>query len=93
MLRHLPLILPNIHIIELGRISSLLFDLLGYLAVGKDTVTLECTINSPEATFLDLVPTFQPLNHLHMASRIIKVDVELWRIGCADFSQTSFSAP
>ena len=76
MLRHVPLILPDIHIVKLGFISGLLLDLLGYLAAGKDPVTLEGSIDRPEAAILDLVPTLQTFDHLQMGCRIIQVHVE-----------------
>jgi hypothetical protein len=70
------LILPNIDIVEPGFIVGLLLDPLSYLAACEDFVPMMNSIDRPEAAFLDLVPTFQPFNHLHMGSRIIEVHIE-----------------
>ena len=42
-------ILPNIYIVKLCFIASLLLDLLGYFAAGEDLVALESSIYRPEA--------------------------------------------
>ena len=92
MLGHVRLILPHIHIAKLRFITSLLRSS-RLPKAGKDPVAFKCTIDRPEAALIDLVPAFQTFYHVHMGSRIIEMQVERWRIGCADLGQTSFSAP
>jgi hypothetical protein len=59
MLGHVRLILPHIHIVKPRFIAGLLLDLLSYLAAGKDSATMERTIDCPETALIDLVPALQ----------------------------------
>jgi hypothetical protein len=88
--RHRPL---DIHVVKLGCVSGLLLDLLGYFSAGEDSVTLEGAEDSIEATLLDHVTAFQPLNHLPVGVRVFEVHIERGRIGDASPGQTSFTAP
>jgi hypothetical protein len=76
MLCQVPLILPDIHVIELGRILGLDLNLLSDFAAGKDLVTLKRAEDGPETAFIDLVPATKTFDHLPMGMGIFQVHVE-----------------
>lgn len=59
--RHVPLILPNVHVVELGGIARLDLDLLGHISIG---VAIEAAEDGSELAFFCLVAALKGFKHL-----------------------------
>lgn len=73
MLRHVALILANIHVIEFGLVAGLDLDLLGHISAGIDPVALEGAGDGSEAAFLGSEAALQGLDHLAVACGVLEV--------------------
>ena len=87
------LILPDVHVVKLGRLASLLLDLLGHLSAGIDPVALEGAEDGIEAALFYLVPAFQALNHVPVCMRVFEVHIERGRISDTRLGKTSLTTP
>ena len=76
LLRHVPLILSDVHVVELGSVAGLDLYLLGHFSVCIDPVTLEGAEDGPEAALLCFVATLQGLDHFPMAGLVLEVHIE-----------------
>jgi hypothetical protein len=93
VLRHVALILADVHVVKLGMVAGLDLDLLGHFAAGVDPVALQGAEDGPEAAFLCFEAALQGLDHLAMACGVFEMHVERGRIGGAGFGEAALPAP
>jgi len=93
VLGQIALVLPDVHVIELGLVAGLDLDLLRHLAASVYSVAFKDSEDGLEAALFSLEAALQGLDHISMGRRVREVHVKRGRVSGAGLDQAMLPAP